>query len=239
MRVYAAVDVRGGAAVQLVGGRPETEKIRLPDPAAVARGWLDAGFSAIHVVDLDAALGHGDNGAAVAEIARAVAGRASLQVGGGIRDDEAVARTLELGADRVVVGTRGVEDRAWLESTAAAHPGRIVLAADVKGGFVLSRGWTEATDLDAVAFLEGLDPLPLAGVLVTDVDREGREGGADAALFRRLVAATRHPLMAAGGIAAAADIEALARAGVDGAVLGMALYSGRIDPADALALEST
>lgn len=239
MRVYAAVDLRGGAAVQLVGGRPETEKIRLPDPAAVTRGWLDAGFTAIHVVDLDAALGDGDNGATVTEIARAVAGRASLQMGGGVRDGAAVARTLELGADRVVVGTRGVEDRPWLEETAAAHPGRIVLAADVKGGVVLSRGWTEATGLDAVAFLAGLDPLPLAGVLVTDVDREGQEGGADTALFARLVAATRHPLIAAGGIAAAADIDALARAGVAGAVLGMALYSGRIDPADALALEST
>jgi phosphoribosylformimino-5-aminoimidazole carboxamide ribotide isomerase len=239
MKVYAAVDVRGGAAVQLVGGRPENERIRLPDPAAVARGWLDAGFTAIHVVDLDAALGAGDNADAVAAIARAVRGRATLQVGGGVRDGEAVARTLGLCADRVVVGTRGVEDRAWLEAVAAAHPERVVLAADVKGGVVLSRGWTEATGLDAVAFLEGLDPLPLAGVLVTDVDREGREGGADTTLFARLVDATRHPLIAAGGIAAASDIDALARAGAAGAVLGMALYSGRIDPADALALETT
>lgn len=239
MKVFAAVDVRGGAAVQLVGGRPEAERIRLPDPAAVALEWIGAGFTAIHVVDLDAALGDGDNHASVAAIAGAVAGRATLQVGGGIRDLEAVERTLRLGADRVVVGTRGVEDRPWLQDVTAAYPDRIVLAADVKGGVVVSRGWTEATGLDAAGFLEELDALPLAGVLVTDVDREGGEGGADVARFGRLVAATRHPLIAAGGIAAAADIAALARTGVAGAVLGMALYSGRIAPADALALETT
>lgn len=239
MRVFAAVDVRGGAAVQLVGGRPDAERIRLPDPAAVARQWVDLGFRGLHVVDLDAALGRGDNAGAIADIVRAVAGRATFQVGGGLRDDEAIDRVLALGADRVVVGTRGVEDRGWLERTAAAHPGRVVLAADVKGGVVVSRGWTEATGLDAATFLPDLDPLPLAAILVTDVDREGREAGGDIALFRQLVATTRHPLIAAGGIATAADLGALADAGAAGAVLGMALYSGRIDPADALARETT
>jgi phosphoribosylformimino-5-aminoimidazole carboxamide ribonucleotide (ProFAR) isomerase len=126
-----------------------------------------------------------------------------------------------------------------LARAAAAHPGRIVLAADVKGGMVVTRGWTEDTGLDPVVFLQGLDALPLAAILVTDVDREGREEGGDAALFARLVAATRHPLLAAGGITTAADLAALTAARVDGAVLGMALYSGRIDPADALAWETT
>jgi phosphoribosyl isomerase A len=239
MRIFAAVDVRGGEAVQLVGGRPDAERIRIPDPAAVARQWLERGFRHIHVVDLDAALGQGDNAQAVAAIAAAVRGQAMLQVGGGIRDDAAVAGALELGADRVVVGTRGVEDPDWLRAAAAAHPGRIVLAADVMGGVVLSRGWTEATGLDAVAVLQRLDALPLAAILVTDVDREGREEGGDAALFGRLVAATRHPLLAAGGIATARDLANLTAAGVAGAVLGMALYSGRIDPAEALAWETT
>jgi phosphoribosylformimino-5-aminoimidazole carboxamide ribotide isomerase len=239
MKVFAAVDVRGGAAVQLVGGRPEAERIRLPDPAAVARQWVDVGFRAIHVVDLDAALGTGENRAAVRAIADAVVARATLQVGGGIRDDESVDRTLGLGADRVIVGTRGVEDRAWLAAVAADRPGRIVLAADVKEGVVLSRGWTEATGLDTAAFLEGLDDLPLGAVLVTDVDREGREAGIDTDLFRRLVAATRHPVIAAGGVTSTADLIALRDAGAAGAVLGMALYTGRIDPADALALETT
>jgi phosphoribosylformimino-5-aminoimidazole carboxamide ribotide isomerase len=239
MRIFAAVDVRGGAAVQLVGGRPEDERIRIPDPAAVACHWIDSGFGAIHVVDLDAALGTGTNAAAVAAIARAVAGRALLQVGGGLRDDAAVRRVFELGAERAVVGTRAIEDRHWIEAVTAAYPGRVVLAADIRGGVVVSRGWTETTGLDAEAFLAGLDALPVAAVLVTDVDREGRQAGVDTERFRQLVAATSHPLIAAGGIAAAADLAALAEAGVAGAILGMALYSGRIEPAHALALETT
>jgi phosphoribosylformimino-5-aminoimidazole carboxamide ribotide isomerase len=239
VRVYAAVDVRGGGAVQLVGGRPADERIRLPDPAVVARQWVDAGFRALHVVDLDAALGEGDNAPVIAAIASAVHGRATLQVGGGVRDGAAVNRALVAGADRVVVGTRGVEDRAWLEAVTAAHPGRIVLAADVAGGVVLSRGWTESTGREAAAFLAGLERLDLGAVLVTDVDREGREAGVDLALFRRLLAATQHPLIAAGGIASAVDLAALADLGAAGAVLGMALYSGRIEPRDALALEMT
>jgi phosphoribosyl isomerase A len=239
MKVFAAVDVRGGAAVQLVGGRPERERVRLQDPAAVAVRWLDAGFRHLHVVDLDAALGIGDNAPAIAAIARAAAGRASLQVGGGIRDHAAVRRALELGADTVIVGTRAIEDRAWLETAAAEHAHTLVLAADLSGGVIVTRGWTAATRLEAEPFVARLDDVPLAGVLVTDVDREGREAGIDPGLFRRLAASTRHPLLAAGGIASADDISALTEAGAAGAVLGMALYTGRIDPADALARETT
>ena len=231
MRLFAAIDLRGGVAVQLVGGVPGSEKIREPDPVALAARWLEAGFDAIHVVDLDAALGDGENAAVVAAISRAVRGRALLQVGGGIRDDDAVARALEL-ADRAIVGSRAVEDRAWLEAVARRWPERLVVAADVAGGRVLSRGWTTSTGLDAGAFVAGLDPLPLAGVLVTDVDREGRQAGIDAGLFRGLAAGTRHPVLAAGGVTGADDIETLRSAGAAGAVLGMALYTGRLDPAD-------
>lgn len=237
MKVYAAIDLRDGAAVQLVGGDPADERVRLPDPASVARRWIDAGFRRLHAVDLDAALGQGDNAPALAAVARACRGRASLRVGGGIRDDHAIDRTLGLGAGEVIVGTRAVEDPAWLRSAARARPGRLVAAADVRDGVVLTRGWTGATELDAAAFLRELDALPLGGVLVTDVGREGREAGIDAGLFRRLAGATSHPLAAAGGIASAADLEALAAAGVDGAVLGMALYTGRLDPAAALRWE--
>lgn len=237
MRVWAAIDLRDGAAVQLVGGDPAHERVRLPDPVAVAERWLGAGFTALHVVDLDAALGTGDNREAVAAIADAVAGRAALQVGGGIRDDAAIVRSLGLGVDRVVVGTRAVEDRPWLEAAADRNPGRLVVAADVRHGAIMSRGWTESTGRSAGAFVAGLDPLPLADVLVTDVGREGREAGIDREGFRDLVAATRHGVIAAGGIAGVDDLDALREVGAAGAVLGMALYTGRLDPADALERE--
>lgn len=237
MKVWAAIDLREGAAVQLVGGDPEEEQVRLPDPAGTAERWLEAGFRHIHVVDLDAALGTGGNDEAVAAIAAVVRGRAVLQVGGGLRDDEAVARVLDLGADRAVVGTRAVEDRPWLEAVAERHPERVVVAADVRHGEVVSRGWTAGTGQDAGGFVAELDPLPLAAVLVTDVGREGRQRGVDAHGFAALAAATRHPVIAAGGVAERSDLEALAAAGAAGAVLGMALYTGRLAPADALELE--
>lgn len=239
MKVYAAIDVRGGAAVQLVGGDPGDERIRLPDPAAVASEWLDRGFRNLHVVDLDAALGTGENAAALRAIADGVRGRASLQVGGGIRDDAAVERVLSLGADRVVVGTRAVEDRPWLETAAHAFPDRLVVAADVRDGRIVTRGWTASTGIAAAEFVSGLDPLPLGGVLVTDVGREGRQEGVDIDRFRALTRAAGHPLLAAGGVTTPADMAALAAAGVAGLVLGMALYSGRLGPADALRYEET
>ena len=196
------------------------------------------------MVDLDAALDAGDNREAIAAIAEvaaigAASGTATLQVGGGVRDTDAIERLLDLGADRVVAGTRAVEDRAWLESAAARFPGRIVVAADVRDGRIVTRGWTETTNRDAAAFISALDTLPLAGVLVTDVGREGQQAGIDIDRFRSLTAATRHPLIAAGGITDPVDLGALAGAGVAGAVLGMALYSGRLDPAAALNFEET
>lgn len=252
MRVWAAIDLRGGEAVQLVGGDPSNEPVRLPDPAAVAERWLDAGFRHLHVVDLDAALGDGRNDGAVAAIATVVRarrdpGRGSgpdtgagpvLQVGGGLRDEDAVARVLGAGADRAMVGTRAVEDRPWLEAAAGRWPDRLVVAADVRRREVVTRGWSEGTGQDASGFVTLLDDLPLGGVLVTDVGREGRQEGVDIVVFRDLVEATRHPVVAAGGVTTRGDLEALADAGAAGAVLGMALYTGRLEPADALEVES-
>ena len=234
MIALAAIDLRGGRVVQLVGGRPEEERVSLPDPAAVARRWQEAGFAALHVVDLDGALSSGGPRDGVEEVRRAAT--VPVQVGGGVRDAEGVERLLASGAARVVVGTRAVEEPGWLEGLAARHPDRLVVAADVRGERVVTRGWTAEVELTAEALLERLDALPLGAVLVTDVGREGGMGGADTERFRRLAAATRHPLQASGGIAAAEDLRELARAGVSGAVLGMALYTGGLD-ASAVARE--
>lgn len=247
MKVFAALDLRGGAVVQLVGGDPADERVRLPDPVRVAGRWLDAGFRNLHVVDLDAALGAGDNAAAVGAIvglarsADAATGPppARIQVGGGLRSHDAIDRVLDLGVDRAIIGTRAVEDGDWLGRVALRFPDRLVVAADVRDGRIVTRGWTASTALPAGDFLASLHGLPLAAVLVTDVTREGRQEGIDRALFARLVAASPYPLLAAGGITGRDDLMALRDAGADGAVLGMALYTGRLDPADALEMEET
>ncbi len=215
--------------VQLVGGRAEEEKVRLPNPADVAGRWAAAGFAALHVVDLDAALDTGVNNLdAVRAIIDAV--DVPVQAGGGVRTDAAAAALLAAGAARVVVGTRAVEDPDWLRALALRHLERVVVAADVRAGRVLTRGWTESSPLAAGELLHTLEPLPLAGVLVTDVDREGRLEGTNAEMFADLAAATRHPLLASGGVTTLEDLQALESGGAAGAVLGMSLYTGALEP---------
>jgi phosphoribosylformimino-5-aminoimidazole carboxamide ribotide isomerase len=229
MIAYAAIDLKGGRVVQLVGGRPDAERVSLPDPVAVARDWEGAGFRSLHVVDLDGALGSGGNRAAIHGILENAT--VPVQVGGGIRSTAAVAELLEAGAAAVVVGTRAIEDGAWLSEIASRWPGRVVLAADVRGDEVVVRGWTAGSGARPADLFDRAADLPLAGVLVTDVGREGRMEGVDAPLFRRLARATTHRLLASGGIAGPADLAALRGAGAAGAVLGMALYTGAVDAA--------
>lgn len=227
MIAIPAIDLRAGRVVQLVGGEPDAERVSLPDPAGVAARWVEDGFSMLHVVDLDAALGNGSNTDSVRSVLKAV--NVPVQVGGGVRSDEAVERLLDTGAARVVVGTRAIEEPAWLERMATRHAGRIVLAADVRAGVVVSHGWRESAGVEATELLVRIAALPLAAVLVTDVSREGRMQGADVAQFEALVTVGRQPLIASGGIAGSADLTALAAVGVHAVVLGMALYTGALN----------
>lgn len=229
MIVYAAIDLRNGEAVQLVGGRTDAQRVAWPEPVEVAQRWIDAGFRALHVVDLDAALGSGDNRVIIAEILDIAT--VPVQVGGGVRDDEAVEALVQAGASRIIAGTRAVEDPAWRARIARRYEASIVVAADVRGERVVTRGWTAETQLTAAALLDDLNDEPLAGVLITDVGREGQMTGIDVAKFSALVKRSRHPLIAAGGIRDLDDLRALAEAGAAGAVLGMSLYTGAIDPA--------
>lgn len=233
MIAVPAVDLKGGRCVQLVGGRPEEERVSLPSPVAAARRWWNLGFRHLHLVDLDAALGSGDNRARIAEVIEAT--DAEVQVGGGIRDDDTAEALLSEGPRRIVVGTRAIDDRAWLESLAGRHPGRVVVAADVRDGVVLRRGWTEGSGLGVEAFVRSLADVPLAGVLCTDVGREGRLEGIDVAAMTRVIGASAHPVWISGGITTLDDLSALARAGAHGAVLGMALYTGALRPIDVAA----
>ena len=228
-----AVDLKGGRCVQLVGGRPEDERVSLPDPVAVALRWRDAGFGTLHVVDLDAALGSGDNLELVLDIVAAT--EATTQVGGGIRDDSRAERLLEGGADRIVVGTRAVDDSAWLASLAAAYPRRVMVALDTRDARILRKGWTEVSALEVSTYLPGLADLPLAGILNTDVGREGRLQGIDREAVGRVIAASPHPVWASGGVTTRDELAFLEDAGAAGAVLGMAIYTETLDPTEVAA----
>ena len=229
MIAIPAVDIRGGACVQLVGGQPDQEKVRLADPVAVARRWEALGFARLHVVDLDAAFGTGANDAVVERILdRAVL---PTQVGGGVRDDARAETWLAAGAAAVIVGTRALEDQSWLRTVAGHHPGRIIAAVDVRDRQMVVRGWTEAIDYNLIEVVEQLDDLPLAGLLVTAVHREGLMKGPDSDLLRELASATSLPIYAAGGIATVEHLERLADLGLAGGIIGMALYTGVLDAA--------
>jgi phosphoribosylformimino-5-aminoimidazole carboxamide ribotide isomerase len=226
MKVYAAIDLKNGRVVQLVGGDPRSEAVALDGVVDTVRRWIGAGFEALHVIDLDAALGSGDNGNAVETIL--ASSSVPVQVGGGVRTRERARSLVAAGASTVIVGTRGVADPGWLESVAAEMPGRIVLAADVRGGRVTTHGWTEDSGVALADLLARVSDVPLAGVLVTDVDREGRMPGVNTSVFAAAARATAHPVIAAGGIAGDDDIRRLADTGISSAVVGMALYTGKV-----------
>jgi len=234
MKVIPAIDLRDGACVQLVGGSYADERVRLDDPVGVARAWARVGLDTLHVVDLDAATGSGTNAALVAQIIRAT--RASVNVGGGVRSDDRIIELLDAGAANVVVGTRALEDPAWIEAQANRFPDRLIVAADVRGGKLAVRGWRAAVDREVDAAIAELSALPLSALLVTAVDVEGSMLGPSLDLIERAVAASRVPVIASGGVGSVGDLRALAERGASAAVIGMALYSGAIAP-DALVAE--
>lgn len=232
-----AVDVAGGQAVQLVQGRAGTEK-RFGDPRAAAQRWQDAGAEWIHLVDLDAAFGRGDN----AEIIAEVTSHLSLQVelSGGIRDDETLKRALATGCRRVNIGTAALERPEWCEEVIATYGDRIAIGLDVRGTRLAARGWTqEGGELDKT--LDRLDRAGCARFVVTDVASDGMLSGPNLDLLRHVCARTDAPVVASGGISTLEDLaalRALVPLGVEGAIIGTALYVGNFTIEEALAAAS-
>lgn len=228
MIAIPALDLRDGQCVQLVGGEYAAEAVRLDDPLHVARRWVAAGFSRLHVVDLDAATGRGENRDVVQELLRYVT--VPIQVGGGVREQDQIAALFDAGADQVIVGTKGFEDEAWLEEQAVRVPGRLVLAADVRGRTITTHGWSRDTRRNILDTLGALVHLPLAGVLVTTVQHEGRMQGTDLSLFEDLVDTVPWPIIASGGVGSLQDLRNLETRGIAATVLGMAIYTEAVDP---------
>lgn len=227
MLAIPAIDLREGCVVQLVGGDFEKEKIRIGDPRDVARRWIGYGFQRLHVVDLDAATRRGSNRAVVRDLLADAA--APVQVGGGVRTSEAVESLLSDGAQRVVVGTRAIDDPDWLREIADANPGSIVLAADVRERRLVTDGWTRELHRTILDLVDDLAGVPLGGLLVTAVHREGQMAGTDLPLMEDVAEASEWPVIASGGISSLADLRALEDRGLAAVVLGMALYTGAVD----------
>lgn len=234
--VIPAIDLRGGRVVRLVEGDFARETRYGEDPEAVALGFAAAGARWIHVVDLDGAKGEDRQTHTVERIVRAVAGRAACQVGGGLRSVAAVAAALDAGASRVVLGTAILNDEGVARTLVTAHgSARIVAALDVRAGQAVGDGWVPgATGRDVAVAVAALADAGVVRFAVTSIARDGLLGGPDIALLRRLVALDRGAVIASGGISSIADLEAVRDIGCEAAIVGRALYEGRVDLAAAL-----
>ncbi len=233
-----AVDVSGGQAVQLVQGRLGSEKV-FGEPRAAAERWQDAGARWIHLVDLDAAFGKGGNAEIIAEIVDHL--RIDVELSGGIRDDASLERALATGCRRVNIGTAALEQPEWCDEVIGQYGDRIAIGLDVRGRRLAARGWTsEGGDLD-----ETIDRLETAGCsryVVTDVASDGMLSGPNLELLAHVCSRTDAPVVASGGISTLEDLIALRAMvpdGVEGAIIGTALYVGNFTIEEALVASSS
>lgn len=236
MIVMPAIDIRKRKCVQLVGGVPGTEQITLENPIDVAIDWEERGAEKLHVIDLDRALGDGENTELVWDVITSV--DIPVEVGGGIRDEKYIEKLLAMGAENVIVGTRSVMEPEWFNGVATKYPGKLIAALDARGGEVLINGWKRGSGKRVGAFARTLDATPLAGILFTNVGVEGRLAGIDINPIKELQANTKLQLIISGGITTLEDIKALNRLGIQGCVVGLALYKNTIKLEDALGITS-
>ncbi|WP_150245835.1 bifunctional 1-(5-phosphoribosyl)-5-((5-phosphoribosylamino)methylideneamino)imidazole-4-carboxamide isomerase/phosphoribosylanthranilate isomerase PriA [Nocardiopsis quinghaiensis] len=234
LELLPAVDVAGGQAVQLVQGRAGSGG-QYGDPFEAATAWQDAGAEWIHLVDLDAAFGRGHN----RDLLRDIVGRLDVKVemSGGIRDDESLAAALSTGCRRVNIGTAALENPEWCAKVIAEHGDRIAIGLDVRGTTLAARGWTREGG-DLLQTLERLESEGCARYVVTDVNKDGTLKGPNLDLLRTVCERTDRPVVASGGVSSLDDLRAIATLvplGVEGAIMGTALYEGAFTLQDALA----
>jgi len=226
MQVIPAIDLRGGQCVRLQQGDYDRETVFGDDPAAMAARWESEGASRIHLVDLDGA----KQGRPVnIEAVRAILGRVKVpcQLGGGVRDEATIAAWLDAGLDRVIVGTKALQEPSWFRSMVEKYPGRLTLGLDAKGGRVATGGWLEVSSVDAADLARQFDDLPLAAVIYTDIARDGMLEGPNLEATEALALRLKTPVTASGGVGRLEDLARLATLPVEACIVGRALYEGR------------
>jgi phosphoribosyl isomerase A len=231
-----AVDVSEGKAVRLVQGKEGTEK-EYGSPLDAAHAWVSQGAEWIHLVDLDAAFGKGSNAGLLQEVVREVRGRVRVELSGGIRDDESLERALATGCERVNLGTAAMENPEWTAAAIAKHGERIAVGLDVRGTTLAARGWTKDGG-DLWEAIGRLDAAGCARYVVTDVTKDGMMHGPNFHLLKQVCESTDRPVIASGGIARLEDLHKLAdmvHLGIEGAIVGKALYEGAFTLPEALA----
>ncbi|HMM15485.1 MAG: 1-(5-phosphoribosyl)-5-[(5-phosphoribosylamino)methylideneamino]imidazole-4-carboxamide isomerase [Parvibaculum sp.] len=238
MILFPAIDLKDGQCVRLVRGLMEEATVFNDDPAAQARAFEAAGFEYLHLVDLNGAFaGHPVNAGAVEAILKAIS--IPAQLGGGIRDLATIEMWLEKGVRRVIIGTAAVKNPALVIEACRKFPGRVAVGLDAKGGRVATEGWAEVSDLGVLEMARRFEDAGVAAIIYTDIDRDGVLEGLNIEATVALADAISIPVIASGGLSSIEDIRRLIAArckGLEGAISGRALYDGRLDPKEALAL---
>ena len=227
MLIFPAIDLRGGQVVRLTEGDYGRMTVYSSDPLAVAESFRADGVHYLHVVDLDAARDEGQkNFSVIARLAKESG--LTLEVGGGARDENSARRYLDAGVRRVILGSAAVEQPELLERLATIYPGQIAAGVDARDGYVAIHGWRTLTDLDAFDFVRSMPERGVDTVIYTDIARDGNLSGPNLAAYERLNQLPGLNIVASGGVSSEKDVEALSEIGVYAAIIGKALYTGRL-----------
>lgn len=233
MKLYPAIDLRGGQAVRLYQGDYDQMTVYNADPVAQARSFIEAGAKYLHVVDLDGAK---DDTTANLQTIAAIAklGGLKIEVGGGIRDEERIRRYLDLGVDRCILGTIAVKDFVFTEKMAQTYGSRIAVGVDMKQGYVAVNGWKEVTPEPGIDFCRRCAAAGVGAIIATDISRDGTMQGTNLDLYRELLTIPGIEVTASGGIARMEELARLQAMGCHAAILGKSIYTGAIDLAEAV-----
>lgn len=233
MRIYPAIDIKGGNCVRLSQGKFDKVTVYGDDPAAVAKQWEKCGAEFIHIVDLDGAQqGRDINGEAIRQICTSV--QIPVQVGGGIRTAEDVKKRLSWGINRVILGTVAVTRPELVREMVLQFGAAVAVGIDARDGLVATHGWERSSELDAVAFAQDMCRLGVATIIYTDIATDGMLAGPNLEAMQQMVGSVSANVIASGGVGCLDDICALKKTGVEGAIVGKALYAGKVDLREAI-----
>lgn len=235
MLILPAIDIRGGKCVRLKQGDYDQETVFGDDPVAMARRWVSEGAKTLHLVDLDGAkAGQPVNGDVIREIVRAV--DVPCQLGGGLRTEADIQTAFSWGLSRIVLGTRALQDPAWVRQMAQTFPEQIILGIDARDGKVATHGWLQTSDLSVLAMAQEFSNWPLFAIVYTDIAKDGMMGGPNTAALSDLAKAIPIPVIASGGVSNIDDVRSLLEHNLFGCIIGRALYEGKIDLAAVMEL---